>query len=124
MINHSYFSIDTRRGVVELKRLARQVAEEKEDSNLNIAILEEVQSLFNESSEDFPPSVKSALRSCVNRQRSLEECRKELFKAVEQERENGHAESVDTLKQCHISYLEASKSFRESVLLFRQLIIG
>jgi hypothetical protein len=103
---------------LELKRLARQVIQEIEDSEVYISILQEVQSLFDTSSEDFPPSVKAALGSCLAHQKVLIDCRQDLVTV--EEGLGGQPE----LKEYQKSFLEASQAFRRSVLLFRQLIIG
>jgi hypothetical protein len=102
----------------ELERISRQVVQEIEDSELFVSILEEVQSLFDESSDGYPPSVKAALGSCMSHQDMVQLCREELV-AVEAE---GAEKAI--IKEYQKSFLEASKAFGQSVLLFRQLIIG
>ncbi|CZT41144.1 uncharacterized protein RSE6_00844 [Rhynchosporium secalis] len=104
---------------LELERLARQVIREIEDSEVYISILQEVQSLFDASSEDFPSSIKAALSSCISHQSVLDDCRQELMITEEKK-----SVSKTELKEYQKSFLEASQAFRRSVLLFRQLIIG
>lgn len=122
--NYYHFNERSDVGNVESKRLARQVIEEAEDTEINISILQEVQAHFNESSESFPPSVKAALKSCITRQRSLAQCRDELSEKEEEVAKNKDKLSRSEIKEYQISFLVASQSFRKAVLLFRELIIG
>jgi len=99
----------------ELERITRQVVQEIKDSELFVSILQEVQ---EQTSEGYPPSVKAALGSCISRQEMVKQYRKELA-AVENEREE-----KSIIKEYQKSFLEASKAFGQSVLLFRELVIG
>ena len=128
VVNQNYYVREQRDKAIELRRLERQVVEDIEDSDVNISILQEVETLFNLSSEQFPLSVKAAFKSCTTRQKSLAKCRAELTEHEEQ-KHSGAGEfasnlDLDDLKQLQISVLEASQSFRRSVLLFRDLVFG
>jgi hypothetical protein len=121
VINQHYLEVSNNSSIsrdLELERISRQVVQEVEDSELFVSILKEVQSLFDESSDGYPPSVKAALGSCWSHQEMVKQCREELV-AVENE---GAEKPI--IKEYQKSFLEASKAFGQSVLLFRQLIIG
>jgi hypothetical protein len=103
---------------LELERISRQVVQEIEDANLFVSILQEVQSLFNISSDGYPRSVKAALRNCISRQEMVKECKEQLAAAEAAGKEKA------IIKEYQKSFLEASKAFGQSVLLFRQLVHG
>jgi hypothetical protein len=103
---------------LELERISRQVVQEIEDSELFVSILEEVQFLFNLSSDGYPGSVKAALRSCMSRQEMVKQCKEQLVAAEA----DGKEQAI--IKEYQKSFLEASKAFGQSVLLFRQLVHG
>jgi hypothetical protein len=102
----------------ELERISRQVVQEIRNSELFKSILQEVQSLFDDSSDDYPPSVQAALSSCKSHQDMVNLCRQELVAA------EADGEEKAMIKEYQKSFLEASKAFGQSVLLFRQLVIG
>jgi hypothetical protein len=95
--------------------LKEQVSAEKQDLEVYMCILEEVKTVFDTSSTDFPPSVLAALKSCTARNQKLEQ----LLTDAEPELESSKATELK-----YKQLLKAFDAFHKSVLLFRDLVIG
>jgi hypothetical protein len=99
----------------EVEALRVQVSDEKQDLEVYMCILKEVQSVFDVSSTGFPPSVAAALRSCTAREKKLEQ----LLTDAE-----NSSESRNPTVQQYKDQLKAFDAFHKSVLLFRDLVAG
>ncbi|KAF4629710.1 hypothetical protein G7Y89_g8436 [Cudoniella acicularis] len=101
------------------------LGEEIDDLNLYLTILSEMLDIINGASVEFPASVGLALKNCEYRASRISTYHEELATVTMKKASKIRLSSFElTSKDLLKRFEKASKNFRESVMLFRELVLG